>query len=227
MAERQQEQGVCYLVGAGDSPRPFATEAGDMLIAVDGGYDAVRRMGARPDLLIGDLDSLQSAADLPHDLPRLTFPARKDETDMLLAWREGYRRGYRRFCVLGGTGGRPDHTFANYALLLAARRAGARAILVGPRSCAMMLEQESVTLRAHGREGHYLSLFPFDGAAKGVTLRGLCYTAEDITLTPDYPLAVSNAFTSQDAFLQVRAGALLLVIEEAVDAPPDLSLLSL
>lgn len=223
----ENQNGICYLVGAGESPRPFTVGAADMLIAVDGGYDAVCRMGHRPDLLIGDLDSLATASAVPDSLPRLTFPARKDETDMLLAWREGYRRGYRRFCLLGGTGGRPDHTYANYALLLAARRAGARAILVGQTATALMLERECVTLSASGRQGRYLSLFPFDGAARGVTLRGLCYPAEDITLTPDYPLAVSNAFTAEDAVLQVREGALLLMLEEAADTPPDLSLLSL
>lgn len=215
--------GICYLVGAGDPPRAFHLAPDDLLIAADGGYDILTARGIRPHLLVGDLDSITTRAT---DVPLLRFPVRKDEADMMLAWREGHRRGYRRFCLLGGTGGREDHTFANYALLLAIRRAGDRALLVGTADTVLMIENETVTIPLKNRTGRHFSAFPFDGAARDVTITGLSYTAEHITLSPDYPLAVSNLFDTTDATVSVGDGALLLFLEDLPADEPDLSLLA-
>ena len=58
-----------------------------------------------------------------------------------------------------------------------------------------------------------LSVFAQGGAALGVSIRGLKYPLEDGTLMPDYPLGTSNEFCGEDAQVEVRDGALLLVWE--------------
>lgn len=198
----------CYIFGAGQIDYPIEPPRG-FVIAADGGYDALLRLGIKPDLLIGDLDSLSSSP--PEGLYTLTFPVRKDYTDMHLAYLEGAKRGYTSFVIYGGTGGMPDHTFANYSLLLYGARQGHSIILADGVSCARVIENGEITL--HGVKGKRLSVFAIGGDALGVTLQGAEYVAKDIKLSCDFPLGVSNAFTDCPCKISVKRGALLVISE--------------
>ena len=50
----------------------------------------------------------------------------------------------------------------------------------------------------------YLSVFPLDGPLGGVSIHGVFYPLKDATLTPDYPLGISNEFTAPEAELCCR-----------------------
>ena len=199
---------TCYIVGAGEFYGKLAPCDGDLIIAADGGYDTLKAMGITPDLLLGDMDSL---TELPEGIEKLTYPVRKDDTDTFLAYREGVRRGYTDFVIYGGVGGRDDHTFANYSLLIYAKKQGHTVKLVGKLCDIFALNNESITLR--GEKKKHFSAFAWGGECKGVTLKGLEYEVEDISLSPDFPLAVSNRFTDGDAFVEVKDGVLLVMIE--------------
>ena len=86
---------ICHIVGAGELYSLPKIETGDLVIAADGGYDSLARQGIRPDVLIGDFDSIKT--DLPSDVETKRFPIRKDETDMFIAYREGVSRNYTDF----------------------------------------------------------------------------------------------------------------------------------
>ncbi|MBR2343605.1 MAG: thiamine diphosphokinase [Clostridia bacterium] len=199
---------TCYIVGAGDFTLPFTPSEDDLVIAADGGYAALSSHGIRCDLLIGDFDSLSS---IPSGIELLRFPVEKDDTDTALAYREGVRRGYTDFTVLGGVGGRDDHTFANLSLLLAARTAGHRMTLIGERMRAFVIKDESISIS--GRDGQTVSVFALGGDAVGVTLRGLYYPAENITLTSATALGVSNHLVGECAEVSVESGAVLVMVE--------------
>ena len=202
---------VCYIVGAGEFYGSFTKEEGDLVIAADGGYDTLLRLGIAPDLLIGDMDSIASAAV---GVELLRFPVKKDETDTHLAYLEGVKRGYTEFALYGCVGGRDDHTFANYSLLIYAKKQGHTVKLVGNgyETTALFCETGEVD----GHVGDYISVFAFGGVAEGVTLRGLEYPLDGYTLTPDFPLGVSNKFESDKATITVKHGALLVMKESKV-----------
>ena len=134
---------ICYIVGAGEFYGEIHRDDSDLVIAADGGYDALISHGVGCDLLIGDLDSIK---EVPKKTEILRFPVEKDDTNTFLAFKEGYERGYRIFRIYGGTGGRPDHTYANYQLLLYAKRRGADAYLYGEGTVTLVLKNESRTL---------------------------------------------------------------------------------
>ena len=141
----------------------------------------------------------------------LVFPVEKDETDTHLAYLEGAKRGYTSFRVYGGVGGREDHTFANYSLLLYAKNRGHSMTLVGDGYESFVIKNESVTLS--GRPGATLSVFAFGGRASGVNILGAKYEAKDVTLSPEFPLGVSNSFLRGEVKLSVKDGALLVMRE--------------
>ena len=200
---------ICYIVGAGEFYGEFTKRDGDLVIAADGGYDTLLALGITPDLILGDMDSVRSFAE---NVERLVFPVRKDETDSFLAYREGARRGYTDFMLYGCVGGREDHTLANYALLAYAKERGHKMTLVSKCTDAFVLKNESITLS--GTPYSHLSLFAFGGEARGVSIRGAEYDAEGVTLTPSYPLGVSNRFLGGDVTLEVKDGTLLIIVEK-------------
>ena len=205
---RQNERKICYIVGAGEPFLPFCKKSDDLIIAADGGYDRLCARGIVPDLCIGDFDSASSSMDADVCVPIERHPVQKDETDMALAALRGYEMGYRRFILLGGTGGREDHTFANYQLLLRMARMGASGILVGNSHLVRVIADGSSTL--YGQVGDTLSVFAFGGCACGVTLEGTEYPLTEGVLETHFPLGVSNSFAAETVRITVRDGALLI-----------------
>ena len=200
--------GICYIVGAGDFATPFSPKENDLVIAADGGYDHLKKFGIRCDILLGDLDSI---SDVPSGIEIVTFPVRKDETDSFLAYREGVKRGYKTFYIYGGTGGREDHTFANYCLLLYAKEDKNEAFLISELSRVSIIKNEKTTVL--GPKGKHLSVFPFGSDAEGVSIIGAEYECKKISLKANFPLAVSNIFKDSPVNIEVENGA-LLVMEE-------------
>ncbi|MGI6240222.1 MAG: thiamine diphosphokinase [Christensenellales bacterium] len=202
---------ICHIMGAGDpAGARIDAQPGDIIIAADAGYLELARRGIRPDLVVGDFDSL---GDPPADVEILRYPPMKDDTDMLIAVRAGLARGFARFLLYGALGGRIDHTLANLQTLLFIAEQGARGALVGADESVAAVRNGEIAFPAHARGT--ISVFCMGEAAKGVTLEGLLFPLENHTLNPSYPIGVSNAFTDAPARVRVREGALLVVFPTA------------
>jgi thiamine pyrophosphokinase len=185
----------------------FSQREGDFVICCDAGLQAAQKWGISPDLIVGDFDSAAPPAE--SDVPVLRFPVMKDETDSMLAAREGLRRGFGDFVLLFSLGGRLDHTVANIQTLAFLEKHGARGALIGPRDTVRLLRNEK--LHIPRREDRTLSVFAYGGQARGVTLNGVLYPLEDATLDTSFPLGVGNHVTAPKATVSVADGTLLLI----------------
>ena len=180
----------------------------DFVIAADGGLRHTLALGLTPDCILGDFDSLGYVPE-----GAKVFPTRKDDTDSMLAIREGLSRGYREFVLYGALDGeRPDMAVANYQALLFLADRGARGLLVGKRFRATVVKDGCLTFPA-GPDGT-VSVFCLGADARGVTIRGLGYPMEEGTLTARFPLGVSNRFTGAPAEIRVKDGSLLVIWEQ-------------
>lgn len=203
------ETRVCYVFGAGeDCGAQVVPEAGDLVIAADGGLRLLQKQGIRPDVALGDFDSL---GFVPEGEQIQVFPAVKDETDLMLACREGLARGYRTFRLYGGLGGaRISHTVANLQLLRWLADQSAEGTLYGRNVEVTLLRNRTVRFPASQRG--YLSLLAAGDRAVA-TVRGTAYELEKGVLTGTYPLGVSNAFCGREAEVVAHEGDLLLILE--------------
>jgi thiamine pyrophosphokinase len=200
------------------------------VVAADGGLARVLTLGLRPDVLVGDLDSLEPAllATAEADgVPIRRARTDKDESDTELALLEAIARGATQITVLGAFGGRRlDHALANVWLLAhPALRVAAIVLLdAGSRVCLVQApgpDGGPVTRALPGPDGATITLLPFAGDVAGITTRGLAYPLGDESLTVGPARGLSNVRASADAAVTIRSGR-LLVVETAL-APPRLS----
>lgn len=198
----------CFIFSAGSDYglRERPTED-DLVIAADAGYRTCRREGIVPDLLLGDFDSMPEPTDFS---AVCRVPVEKDDTDTMLAVKEGLRRGCREFHLYGGTGGkRLDHTLANLQTLLYLCDREARGILYDRDFAYTAIRNGTLHLRREVDWG-IVSVFCFGEAAQGVTLKGLQYPLENAELTAAFPLGVSNHFSAEEAEITVACGTLVV-----------------
>ena len=180
----------------------FPIPEGALVIAADGGLRHTDVLGLAPDVILGDFDSL---GYIPAD--SRVYPVEKDDTDAMLAVRVGLERGCDAFFFYGAMDGpRLDHTIANFQTLGYLATHGARGTLIGRDYIATVLSAES--LEFSGEATGILSLFCLGEAAE-VSIEGLKYGLDHGTLTPDFPLGVSNHFEGKPAKITVHSGLVL------------------
>ena len=202
----------CVIIGAS----PYQSEgaflrsqvnAEDYIVCADGGYVLAEQAGIVPDLIIGDFDSSPEPTGTAAEILRL--PVKKDDTDTMVCIKEGLARGYGDFLLLGTTGGRPDHTFANYTALLYLAHRGCRAVVKDSRWEVCVVHNSSICISDHAGSG--FGIFPFGCESCSVSLRGFLYEGETIRLTADFPLGASNTVTAEKAYVKAECTALAML----------------
>jgi thiamine pyrophosphokinase len=206
-----------YTVIVANAPEldaaPYAAQirAADLLIAADGGALVLLRLDVLPELVIGDLDSLDEASQAGlagRGVELRRFPRAKDETDLELALTEAVERGATTIDILGALGGRWDHTFANVALLALPALVGRRVRLLADQQ-ELFLVRDTATI--DGKPGDTVSLLPLSAEVRGVTTRGLLYPLADATLRYEQARGVSNVLIEPPGSVELSAGLLLVV----------------
>ncbi len=185
--------------------------ADDFVICADGGLLIAQKMGIIPDLLIGDFDSFQKK--LPNNIETLTFSSDKDDTDMMCAVKEGIKRGFTEFILLGGIGGRLDHTVANFSILGYLTKKGCRGILLDEQHEISVLSAGAHTIL--GEIGQTISLFPFGSFSCTVSCEHLLYPLKGTTLFIDGregPMGVSNRLLAEKVELFIHKGLVLAIL---------------
>lgn len=178
----------------------------DLVIAADGGYDYLKKSVIEADILIGDFDSITA---VPDGKEIIRHPVEKDDTDSFLAYKLGLEKGYRTFVVLGGIGGRLDHTIANIQMLCNMAKNHSRGFLVGDGTVISVIDNSAIRF-TKDNNGNF-GVFAHNTSANGVTIKGAKYNLQNSTITPEYPVGVSNEFIGTEASVSVTDGQLLLI----------------
>lgn len=148
-----------------------------ILVAVDGGMRACRRVRRKPDLFVGDGDSERR---IPTDIPTVLYPREKDFSDFAGALGEVRRRNVQVVVVAGLLGGRLDHEWAN--LLEAGRRSREFAGIVAPTARGMVVVTSCGCTAVTPGDPRF-SLFSLNGTAT-ITLVGARWELERRRVRP-------------------------------------------
>ena len=184
----------------------------DLVICADGGASNALALGLQPQVVIGDLDSLDSnlQAQLEADgCQVLAHPARKDETDLELAMKYAVERGAQEVLILGALGNRLDHTLANVLLLALPELRSVQARILDGRQEVFLIRDEALV---EGQVGDTLSLLPLTEQVTGIYTEGLEYPLKNGTLYLGPARGVSNTLTAPQARVWIGQGLLLAVI---------------
>ncbi|HZD55210.1 MAG TPA: thiamine diphosphokinase [Anaerolineales bacterium] len=195
----------------------------ELLVAADGGTHHCQELGVRPDVVVGDMDSI--SVDLQDTLEEqgtrfIVHPTDKDETDLELALSYAIDNGARQILLLGLLGGRLDQTLANLLLLTRPEWQSARLTAAdGPDFAVLLRSGES--FNALTRPGDTLSLIALSREVSGVTTRGLKWPLENATLKFGSTLGVSNQAGGDRAKVTIAEGQLLVVHRIGEQGPPE------
>ena len=199
------------LSGGERAARPLGLPEHALVICADSGLESAGPLGLVPDLVIGDLDSVDPAALALARAAGVEIeqhPADKDATDLELALGAARARGADRVVVVsGGPGERLDHFVAELALL--ASDGGPAEALVGGSRIQVVRGPGSADVC--GEPGGLVSLVTARGDARGVTTDGLRWPLDGETLRFGTTRGVSNELVGERATVMVAAGVLLVI----------------
>lgn len=216
--EWTQVRCVWVLSGAPDSEPPVWLDRQsrpDKVVVADGGAALALRLGIRPDLLIGDLDSIS-----PDALAELKAAGTeieqyehhiKQETDTELAVLAALRWQPERIIILGAIGGRLDHALANVFLLTHPALTGLEVSIVDQNQ-ELFLARTGAWNVVSGQKGDLLSLLPVGEDTLGVKTEKLMYPLAGETLPSGRGRGVSNELLDDNARVWLDSGKLLVVI---------------
>ena len=198
----------------GDFQPPPALPEVDLIIAADGGIAHCLKYDLQPNWIIGDLDSSDPTMlekFQANGTRLLTFPQRKDFTDLELAVCHARSLGVKKIWVLGGLGARWDQTLANLLMPAAADFKDIKIIFLDGRQEIHLLHG-GASFQLIGDPGDTVSLIPLLGDAAGVSTKGLEYPLHDDTLIFGGTRGISNVLVNTPAGVTLEKGLLVVVL---------------
>ena len=176
----------------------------DYVIAADAGYTRLKAADIEPELIVGDFDS----SDTPeNETETIVLSPIKDCTDTQYAVSQAVERGYNDILIIGGLGGRIDHSFANLAVAAEYKLKGVNVELIDDYHRIYILNNEKRTLT---KRDIYVSVFAFGEPAE-VSLNGFYYKAEKLSLSPYDSVGVSNEIVDETAEITALSGTVLVI----------------
>ena len=174
----------CVLIGAAEINNyeiyKKYLSSDDFFIFCDGGLKHQQNLNIKADLIVGDFDSWKEP--LP-DTEIIQLPCEKDDTDLFFAAKEGIKRGFNDFLILGAIGGRFDHSMVNISVLLYLYENHKKALLLDDFSEMEIVGNRSVTIDDCFS---FFSLISLKGTSEGVTIRNAKYPLENASIKPEF-----------------------------------------
>ena len=183
----------------------------DLVIAANGGSKHCKTLGIVPDLVIGDLDSLDKKLKQEWERKNvaiISYPEDKNWTDTELALKQAIKQGYKEIVLAGFLGSRVDHVISNLLMMTdLIDKVDKLMIIEGQQEIYVIKDRVEIK----GKQGDLVSLIPLLKDCQGVTTEGLKYQLQGSILKFGKSRGVSNVMLGKKAEIRVKKGKLLVV----------------
>lgn len=206
-----EKKNKCVIVGGASIPNYSKVmkylSPDDYYIFCDGGLYHLEKMGVDPDLIVGDFDSF--VGEVPKDVEVIRLPCEKDDTDSFFAAKEGLRRGFKEFVLIGVLGDRIDHTLGNVSMMYMLKENNASGIMIDNFSEIELIGSEPTYVDS---KFSYFSIINLDGTARGITVENARYPLDNAEISWSYQYGVSNkTINDEPAKITLKEGTALLI----------------
>ena len=185
----------------------------ELIIAADGGANHCSRLSITPDILLGDLDSIDPPLLATYQNKGIAIhrhPRHKDATDLELALDLAVAKGARTIQLIGALGGRWDMSLANI-MLAASEKYKNQKVLLSGQNCSMQILHPGKPFTFSGTTGQKVSLVPLKGDVHGVILTGFAYPLTGQSILFGSSLGVSNITIVDQVTVHHSQGILLCI----------------
>jgi len=183
-------------------------------IAADGGALLLEKIGIRPDLIVGDLDSLSSDKLKEFRKSGINIkkhPRNKDKTDGELALDYCIKIEINFVQIIGLMGGRFDQQLGNISLLEYAAYKNIKAVIEEPHIKVGIVKDE---IAIKQQVGKVFSLIPRSEIVSGVSIRGCKYNVENEEFYRYLSRGISNKILSSRASVSLKEGSMIYIISD-------------
>ena len=189
-------------------------KGGSYVIGVDKGMEFLYSHHITPDYIVGVFDSTDPEIAAYYrtqtNVPVREFNPVKDASDTEIAVRLAMTLGGKELIILGATGGRIDHLWANVQTLTVPFKAGVDAYIIDTQNRIRLIGEET-HLKKEDAYGPYFSVFPLGETVYGFNITGAKYPLKDHTLTPYDSLCVSNQIEADEVVIEFGGGMVILM----------------
>ena len=210
------------IISGGELDEEFALSVlneavANCIIGVDKGIEFLYHNSIMPNYIVGDFDSAdQRVADYYRNetaVPIREYNPMKDASDTEIAVKLAMTLGCSEIMILGATGGRVDHLWANIQSLSIPFKAGVDAKIMDRQNLISIIGEGETHLRRSEAYGTYFSVFPMGDEIFGFNIKGAKYPLRNHTLKPCNSLCVSNEIAegSDEAVISFPSGRVILM----------------
>lgn len=179
----------------------------NFLIAADGGLNFLYELKIKPDIILGDMDSVDSEAiSYFSDVEVIRYPEDKDLTDGEIALVKALSYEPESITIFSGTGSYFDHSFANLLNIYKYSKS-CYIELVTSNSKIFFIESGYTFLNKIGQR---VSLFPMS-KVENIKLSGFKYNYSNNNIDI-FDYSISNVIISNKATVEFETGVIFVVL---------------
>ena len=186
----------------------------EYVICADGGLEKAENLNLVPNIIIGDLDSVNSSVLKKYtdmNIEIVKYPREKNYTDMELAIEYALEKNYKDIVLIGAVGSRLDHTMANMLLIEKYYNKGINIKIIDNNNKIQIVTNKMEILN---KRNYYVSLVPITEILEGITLEGFKFPLNNINVNRGSTLCISNQITGEKGIITINKGKALAFISK-------------